>query len=96
MMREVMLYEINIGDSAVVKAGLDTAPTVTSVATNVQPKRKKAKVQNQTDVPVDIDQPDDHEIDGQPKVRGSRKAPQKLVAVHLVVSNAEFSWFWNL
>ena len=76
-----MLYEINIGDSAVIKAALDTA-----IATNVQPKRKKAKVQNQTDV-----RPGEHGIGEQPKVRGSRKAPQKRVAADLVESNAEFS-----
>ena len=57
MMKEVMMYEINIGDSAVTKAALDTA-----TATNVQPKRKKAKVQNQTGVPVDVDHPGDHGI----------------------------------
>ena len=91
MMKEVMLYEINIGDSAVIKAALDTA-----TATNVQPKRKKAKVQNQTDVPVDVDQPGDHGIGEQPKVRGSRKAPQKRVAADLVVSNAEFSRLANV
>ena len=84
MMKEVMLYE-NIGDCAVSKAALDTA-----TSTNVQPKRKKAKVQNQTDVPVDVDQPDDHGI-GEP-----RKAPQKRVAADLVVSNAEFSRLANV
>ena len=91
MMKEVMLYGINIGDSAVIKAALDTA-----TATSVQPKRKKAKVQNQTDVPVDVDQPGDHGIGEQPKVRGSRKAPQKRVAADLVVSNAEFSRLANV
>ena len=64
MMKDVMLNEINIGDSAVIKAPLDTA-----TATNVQQKRKKAKVQNQTDVPVDVDQPGDHGIGEQPKER---------------------------
>ena len=49
-----------------------------------------------TYVPVDVDQPGDHGIGEQPKVRGSRKAPKKRVAADLVVSNAEFSRLANV
>ena len=61
MMKEVMLYE---------KAALDTA-----TATNVQPKRKKAEVQNQT--VCQLTSLGDHGIGEQPKVRGSRTRPRR-------------------
>ena len=82
-------------DSMSVEAGVAMMKEV-MLSTSVQPKRKKAKVQNQTDVPVDVDQPGDHGIGEQPKVRGSHKAPQKRVAADLVVSNAEFSRLANV
>ena len=96
MTKEVILYEDQHWRLLLLRLLWTLLPLSRQLRRMCSRSARRPRFRTKLKCHLDVDQPDDHRIGEQPKVRGSRQAPQKRLAADLVVSNAEFSRLANV